>query len=76
LRRTFALDRIIAPHSNELDQLAALLHWVAQRNNLRPGPWEAAGQPYPWNVRQVLTEDGSIYGHCMSYCEVFLAAIA
>lgn len=78
LRKTFALDKIIAPHGSELEQLRALLHWVAMRKNLRPGPWEAAGQAYPWHVRQVMSEreGGAIFGHCMSYCEVFLAAAA
>ncbi|MBL8216972.1 MAG: hypothetical protein JNK87_40005 [Bryobacterales bacterium] len=78
LRKTFALDTIIAPHAGELEQLRAVLHWVASRKNLRPGPWEAAGQAYPWHVRQVMSEreGGAILGHCMSYCEVFLAAAA
>ncbi len=76
LRETFRLDRVIAGKRTQFDRLAALMHWVARRPNIRPGPWQQAGEPYPWHVRRVLTTEGAIYGHCMSYCEVMLAAAA
>jgi len=76
LRRTFRLDDVIAGKKTEFEKLRALMRWVATRPNKRPGPWEAKREPYPWHIRRILTEDngGTIYGHCMSYCEVMITA--
>lgn len=76
LRRSFRLDDVIAGKRTELERLAALMHWVATRANIRPGPWEDGKQAYPWQIRRVMTEanGGTIYSHCMSYCEVMLTA--
>lgn len=76
LRNTFRLDDVVAGEQTEFGKLRALMHWVATRRNKRPGPWESKGEPYPWNIRRIMTaEDGGvIYGHCMSYCEVMITA--
>ena len=75
LRKTFKLDQVIAGRKTEFEKLRALMHWVATRPNKRPRGWRGGG-PYPWNIRKVLKEEngGTIYGHCMSYCEVFITA--
>lgn len=76
LRKSFHLDNVIAGKRTEFERLTALMHWVATRANIRPGPWENTRQSYPWQIRRVMTEanGGTIYSHCMSYCEVMLAA--
>lgn len=76
LRERFGLEKVAAGQKTEFEQLRALMRWVVTRPNIRPRPWDAAQARYPWNVRQVLTERGEIYGHCMSYCEVMIAAAA
>ncbi len=78
LRKNFRLDNVVAGKKTEFEQLRALMRWVVTRPNRRPGPWDAKREPYPWNVRRVLTEEngGTIYGHCMSYCEVMISAAA
>jgi hypothetical protein len=76
MRREFRLDDVVAGGKTEFDQLRALMHWVATRLNVRPGPWEARKEPYPWNIRQVMSPEngGTIYSHCMSYCEAMVTA--
>lgn len=76
MRRTFRLDEVIADKKTEFEKLCALMHWVATRHNVRPGPWEAANAPYPWNIRRIMTVEngGTIYSHCMSYCEAMVTA--
>ena len=75
MRNTFQLDSMIAGKRSEFEKLKALLDWTAMRKNKRPGPRNSDGS-YPWNIRQVLTEEngGAVHGHCMSYCETFIAA--
>ena len=75
LRETFGLDKVIAGKETEFDKLHALMRWVARRPNDRHKGWQGDG-PYPWHIRQVLAErgGGTIFGHCMSYCEVMLTA--
>jgi hypothetical protein len=76
MRREFRLDDVIASGRTEFEKLRALMHWVATRLNVRPGPWEARNEPFPWNIRQVMTpaDGGTIYSHCMSYCEAMITA--
>jgi hypothetical protein len=78
LRKTFRLDDVIVGKKTEFEQLRALMHWTATRPNKRPGPWDRKKEPYPWSVRRVMTDEnsGTIYGHCMSYCEVMITAAA
>jgi len=74
MRKTFKLDDVIAGKKTEFEQLKALMHWVATRPNDRHKGWHTG--PYPWHIRKVLTEKdgGTVFGHCMSYCEVFITA--
>ncbi len=76
LRQTFKLDEVIAGKQNEFGQLKALLDWVAKRKNKRPEMQNPDGS-YPWNIRKALGEEngGTIYGHCMSYCETLISAV-
>jgi hypothetical protein len=78
LRKAFHLDDVIAAKKTEFGQLRALMRWVATRPNKRPGPWQEKGEPYPWDIRRVMTDEdgGAIYGHCMSYCEAMITAAA
>jgi len=75
LRTTFDLDDVIKDETTEFGKLRALMRWTATRKNARPKGWHAPG-PYPWNIRKVIRDEdgGTIYGHCMSYCEVFITA--
>ncbi len=74
LRKTFQLDKITAEATSEFDKVNALCTWVASRKNDRHEGWNTESY-YPWNVRKLLDEKngGTIYGHCASYCSVFLA---
>jgi hypothetical protein len=74
LNKTFKLEGVIAGKKTEFEKLRALLDWVAARKNKRPGPTNSDGS-YPWNLREVFTEEngGTMRGHCMSYCETFIA---
>ena len=76
MRRQFRLDDVVAGGKTEFEKLRALMHWVATRRNVRPGPWEARKEPFPWNIRQVMSPDngGTIFSHCMSYCEAMVTA--
>jgi hypothetical protein len=76
MRGEFRLDDVVAGGNSEFEKLRALTHWVATRRNVRPGPWEARGEPFPWNIRKVMSPEngGTIYSHCMSYCEAMVTA--
>ncbi len=58
------------------EQLRAILDWTASRKNKRPEERNKDGS-YPWNIRTILKDEdgGSVYGHCMSYCETFVTAV-
>jgi len=75
LRKTFKLDEVIAGKKGEFEQLRALMRWVVTRPNKRSSDWRGGG-PYPWHIRKVLKEEdgGTVYGHCMSYCQVMITA--
>jgi len=74
LRRTFTLDEVIARARTEFDKVNALCTWVASRTNDRHRGWNKLPY-YPWDVRKLITDakGGTIYGHCASYCVVFIA---
>lgn len=74
LRETFQLDSITEGEESEFDKVNALCTWVASRNNDRHDKWNTLPY-YPWKVRQLMDEKegGTIYGHCASYCAVFIA---
>ncbi len=74
LRETFQLEKITAKAPSEFEKVNALCTWVSSRKNDRHEGWNTESF-YPWNVRKLLDEKngGTIYGHCASYCSVFLA---
>ena len=75
MRKTFKLDEVIAAPKSEFDKLRALCTWAASRKNDRSDGWHK--EPYyPWNIREALVEKagGTVFGHCGSYCEVFVTA--
>jgi len=74
LRDTFHLDSIVEGHESEFDKVNALCTWVSSRKNDRHDKWNTLPY-YPWNVRRLMDEKegGTIYGHCASYCAVFIA---
>ena len=69
------MTKLVAGNKGEFEQLKALLDWVAKRENKRPELRNPDGS-YPWNIHQVVKEEngGTVYGHCMSYCEAFVSA--
>ncbi len=74
LRKTFHLDSIVEGHESEFDKVNALCTWVSSRKNDRHDKWNTLPY-YPWSVRRLMDEKqgGTIYGHCASYCAVFIA---
>jgi len=74
LRHTFPLDKVTASGKTEMERVNALCTWVSSRRNDRHRGWNALDY-YPWNVRRLIHDEqgGVIYGHCASYCSVFLA---
>jgi len=77
MRKTFKLDGVIAGKKTEMDKLAALCTWVASRKNNRRENWHPKTRHYPWDIRVLLREEdgGTVYGHCASYCAVFVTAV-
>lgn len=66
----FRLDTCGKDSTTEFGKVLALLDWVARRYNV-----SLSVKPYPWDLNQVITQTGTINGHCMSYAEVMISAL-
>ncbi len=66
----FRLDTCGNDSSTEFGKVVALLDWVSRRPQ---GPLSIS--PYPWNLDLIMTADGTIKGHCMSYSIVMVSAL-
>ncbi|MBL8025200.1 MAG: transglutaminase domain-containing protein [Fibrobacteres bacterium] len=66
----FRLDTCGKDSTTEFGKVLALLDWIARRPNVT-----LSTDPYPWDINQVITQTGTINGHCMSYAEVMISAL-
>jgi hypothetical protein len=66
----FRLDTCGQDSTTEFGKVIALLDWTARRPK-----GSLYVSPYPWNLNSVITQSGTINGHCMSYSEVMISAL-
>jgi hypothetical protein len=77
LRKAAKLDEVIKDCKDDFEALVKLQDWVASSKNDRAKGWKKT-KHYPWDIDTVLKVDGAkpeervVFGHCMSYCEVFV----
>jgi hypothetical protein len=79
-RKAAKLDEVVKGAKDDFEKLVKLMDWVGSCKNNRKARKHMQKGRYTWDINRVFeVVDGTptIYGHCMSYCEVLCyAAIA
>jgi len=79
-RKEAKLDQVVAGAKDDFEKMVKLMDWAGSCKNIRGTKREInPNGSYAWNIEKVfqVTDEGPcVYGHCMTYSEVMVTALA